>query len=106
MTCASRPCLRHFPNPQPATRATFILAGADCTLPPFSYTRTPVNSMQPFTRHLSLALIPLLTFLAVAMAGEAWLQKETRRLQADAVAARRAQVVQALAITQRGPGTR
>ena len=61
--------------------------------------------MQPFTRHLSLALIPLLTFLAVAMAGEAWLQKETRRLQADAVAARRTQFVQALAITQRAPET-
>jgi signal transduction histidine kinase len=61
--------------------------------------------MQPFTRYLGLALIPLLAFLAVAVAGQAWLQKETRRLQADAIAVRRAQLVQALAITHRAPGT-
>ncbi len=59
--------------------------------------------MQPFTRNLGLALIPLLTFLAVAIAGQAWLQKETRRFQADTVAARRAQFAQALAITHRAP---
>jgi len=61
--------------------------------------------MQPFTRYLSLTLIPLLTFLAVAMAGQAWLQKETRLLQADAIVARRAQFVHAVAITNQPPET-
>lgn len=67
--------------------------------------RAPGHSMQPFTRYLSLTLIPLLTFLAVAMAGQAWLHKETERLQADAIGARRAQLVQALAIAHRPPET-
>jgi signal transduction histidine kinase len=61
--------------------------------------------MQPLTRYLGLALIPLLTFLAVAVAGQAWFEKETRRLQADAIAVRQAQLVQALAITHRAPET-
>jgi signal transduction histidine kinase len=61
--------------------------------------------MQPLTRYLSLTLIPLLTFLAVAMVGQAWLHKETGRLQADAIAARRAQFVQALALTHQAPET-
>jgi signal transduction histidine kinase len=61
--------------------------------------------MPPFVRYLGLALVPLLTFLAVAAAGQAWLQKETRRLQADAIAARRAQLAQALEITHRTPET-
>lgn len=61
--------------------------------------------MQPFTRYLSLALILLLILLAVAMAGQAWLQKEARRFQADALAAGRAQFVQALAIANRPPET-
>ena len=61
--------------------------------------------MPPFIRYLGLALVPLLTFLAVAVVGQAWLQKETRRLQADAVAARRAQFAQALQITHRAPET-
>ncbi len=61
--------------------------------------------MQPLTRYLALALIPLLAFLAVAIAGQAWLERETRRVQADAIAARRAQFVGALAITHRAPET-
>jgi signal transduction histidine kinase len=61
--------------------------------------------MPSLTRYLGLALIPLLVFLAVAMAGQAWLQKETRRLQADAVAARREQLVRTLAVTHRAPET-
>jgi hypothetical protein len=61
--------------------------------------------MPPFARYLGLALIPLLVFLAVAGAGQVWLQKETRRFQADAITARRAQFVQVLAITHRAPET-
>jgi signal transduction histidine kinase len=61
--------------------------------------------MPPFARYLGLALIPLLAFLAVAVTGQAWFERETRRLQADAVAARQAQLVQALAITHRAPET-
>ena len=61
--------------------------------------------MPPFARYLGLALVPLLTFLAVAMAGQAWLQRETRRLKADAIAARRAQLAQALEIIHRAPET-
>jgi signal transduction histidine kinase len=41
----------------------------------------------------------------VAGTGQAWFERETRRLQADAVAARQAQLVQALAITHRAPET-
>ena len=61
--------------------------------------------MQSFTRYLGFALIPLLTFLAVAMAGQAWLQKETQRLQAEAIVARRAQFAQVLAFAHRAPET-
>jgi signal transduction histidine kinase len=61
--------------------------------------------MPPLARYLGLALIPLLAFLAVAVAGQAWFERETQRLQADAIAARRAQLEQALAITHRPPET-
>ncbi|MDD2764100.1 MAG: sensor histidine kinase [Opitutaceae bacterium] len=57
--------------------------------------------MQPFTRPLVIALVLLLVFLAAALTAQAWLQRENRRLQTDAVAARRAQFVQALEITRR-----
>jgi signal transduction histidine kinase len=61
--------------------------------------------MQSFTRYLGLALIPLLVFLAVTVTGQAWFERETRRLQADAIAARQAQLAQALTITHRAPET-
>jgi signal transduction histidine kinase len=61
--------------------------------------------MQSFTRYLSFALIPLLMFLALAIAGQAYLQKETGRLQADAIAARQAQFAKAVALTNRAPET-
>jgi signal transduction histidine kinase len=57
------------------------------------------------TRYLGLALIPLLAFLAMAGTGQAWFEKEMRRLQADAIAARQAQFIVALAIIQRPPET-
>ena len=61
--------------------------------------------MPPFARNLSLALILLLAFLAATVTGLAWLQKETRRLQTDAVAAKQAQLVKAIEMTRRAPPT-
>jgi signal transduction histidine kinase len=61
--------------------------------------------MPSFVRYLGLALIPLLIFLAIAVTGQAWLQKETRRLQSDAIAMRRAQLAHALEIIHRAPDT-
>jgi signal transduction histidine kinase len=61
--------------------------------------------MQPLTRQIAAALILLVVFLAAAVLGEAWLQRETRRLRTATVSARRAQLVQAIAITRRAPGT-
>lgn len=61
--------------------------------------------MQPFTRQFSITLILLLVFLTAALTAQAWLQRETRRLQADTVAAKRAQFLQALEIAHRPPET-
>ena len=57
--------------------------------------------MQPLTRQFSIALILLLVFLTAALTAQAWLQRETRRLQADTVAAKRAQFLQALELARR-----
>ncbi|MFA5058479.1 MAG: ATP-binding protein [Opitutaceae bacterium] len=57
--------------------------------------------MQPLTRPFVIALLLLLMFLTAALTAQAWLQRENRRLQADAVAARRAQFAQALEIIRR-----
>lgn len=59
--------------------------------------------MQPFTRQFIITLILLLVFLTAALTAQAWLQRETRRLQADAVAAKHAQFLQALEIARRPP---
>jgi len=61
--------------------------------------------MPTFARNLSLAILLLLAFLTAAVGGLAWLQKETLRLQADAVAAKRAQFVKAIEMLQRDPQT-
>jgi signal transduction histidine kinase len=61
--------------------------------------------MHPFTRQFGITLILLLVFLTAALTAQAWLQRETRRLQADTVAAKRAQFLQALEIPQRPPET-
>jgi signal transduction histidine kinase len=54
--------------------------------------------MQPVTRHLSLALALLLVFLTAALTAQIWLERETRRLQTDAIAAKRAQFLKALEV--------
>ena len=56
----------------------------------------PAFSMQPLTRHLGFTLILLLVFLIAALAAQSWLQRESRRLQVETVAARRAQFAKAL----------
>ena len=61
--------------------------------------------MQPLTRQFSFTLILLLVFLTAALTAQAWLQRETRRLQADTVTAKRAQFLQALEIAHRPPAT-
>jgi signal transduction histidine kinase len=61
--------------------------------------------MSSFARNLILALVLLLVFLAVAVTGLAWLQGETRRLQADAIASKQAQFVKAIEVTHRDPQT-
>ena len=61
--------------------------------------------MQPLTRQFSITLILLLVFLTAAVTAQAWLQRETRRLQADTVAAKRTQFLQALEVAHRPPAT-
>jgi signal transduction histidine kinase len=61
--------------------------------------------MLPLTRHLSLALVLLLVFLAAALTAQAWLQREARRVQAAALVARRAEFLKALEIIRRPPET-
>jgi len=63
----------------------------------------PRIRMHPFTRQFSITLILLLVFLTAALTAQAWLQRETRHLQADAVAAKRAQFLQVLEIAPRPP---
>ena len=65
----------------------------------------PALPMQPLTRHLGFTLILLLVFLTVALAAQAWLQRESRRLQVEAVAARRAQFAKALENIHQPPET-
>jgi signal transduction histidine kinase len=59
--------------------------------------------MPSTTRHLSLALVLLLVFLAAALTAQRWLQHETRRLQAEAVNAKRAEAVAVLALAPQEP---
>jgi signal transduction histidine kinase len=61
--------------------------------------------MNSLIRQFSITLILLLVFLTAALTAQAWLQRETRRLQADTVAAKRAQFLQALEIARRPPET-
>ncbi len=65
----------------------------------------PALPMQPLTRHLGFTLILLLVFLTAALAAQAWLQRESRRLQVEAVAARRAQFAKALENIHQPPET-
>lgn len=58
----------------------------------------PFPCMQPVTRHISLALVLLLVFLIAALTAQIWLERETRRLQTDAIAAKRAQFLKALEV--------
>jgi signal transduction histidine kinase len=57
--------------------------------------------MQPLTRQFVIAFILLFVFLTAALTAQTWLQRETRRLQADVVTSRRAQFLKALEITHR-----
>lgn len=57
--------------------------------------------MKLLHRQLSLALVLLLVFLAVALAALSWLDRETRRLQTEAVAAKQTQFLQAVALAGR-----
>ena len=59
--------------------------------------------MPPATRHLTFAIFLLLVFLAAALAAQFWLERETRHLQAEAVAAKRAQFLAALEVMPRAP---
>ncbi len=61
--------------------------------------------MQPITRHFATALIVLAVFVGAALTGQVWLQRETRHLRAATVAARRAELAQAQAMTGRAPDT-
>lgn len=61
--------------------------------------------MQPLTRQFVVALVLLLVFLTAALTAQAWLQRETRRVQNDAAAAKREQFLHAVAIAQRPPAT-
>lgn len=59
--------------------------------------------MTPLSRAISLAMLLLAVFLSVALGLQWWLQRETERLQGDALAAKRAQLVQAIALLPRPP---
>ncbi len=61
--------------------------------------------MSAFARNLSLVLALLLAFLVATVTALAWLQAETRRLQADAIAAKKAQFIKAIELTRRSPQT-
>ena len=63
----------------------------------------PLPRMPPATRHLSLALVLLLVFIAAALAAQFWLERETRQLQAEGIAAKRAQLLKALEVLPRPP---
>lgn len=59
--------------------------------------------MPSANRHLTLAIFLLLVFLAAALAAQFWLERETRHLQAEAVAAKHAQFLGALEVMPRAP---
>jgi len=63
----------------------------------------PLPRMPPATRHLSLALVLLLVFIAAALAAQFWLERETRHLQTEGIAAKRAQFLKALEVLPRPP---
>jgi signal transduction histidine kinase len=57
--------------------------------------------MNSLTRLLGFAVLLLLLFLAVAIGAQAWLHRETRRLQAEAGAAMQVRIAQAVALHPR-----
>jgi signal transduction histidine kinase len=61
--------------------------------------------MHSLTRQLSLALVLLLVFLIAALTAQTWLERATRRLHADAIAAKRAQFLKALELLPRPAAT-
>jgi two-component system, NarL family, sensor histidine kinase DevS len=64
---------------------------------------TAPSRMHPVTRQLSVALVLLLVFLAAALAAQTWLERETRRVHVEAIAAKRAQFLKALELLPRPP---
>ena len=71
--------------------------------PPTLATRAPwrrSRRMNSFTRLLGFAVLLLLLFLAVALGAQAWLHRETRRLQAEAGAAMQVRIAKAVAFTR------
>jgi two-component system, NarL family, sensor histidine kinase DevS len=63
----------------------------------------PLPPMPPATRHFSLAIVLLLTFLAAALVAQFWLERETRHLQTEGIAAARTQFRAALEVLPRAP---
>jgi len=76
--------------------------------PPTLATRAPwrrSRRMNSFTRLLGFAVLLLLLFLAVALGAQAWLHRETRRLQAEAGAAMQVRIAKAVALHSRPVAT-
>lgn len=67
--------------------------------PPFRAPR-----MNSFTRLVGYSVLLLLVFLGAALVAQGWLHRETRRLRADAIEAKRAQLRAALDALPRPPG--
>jgi len=88
----------------PSRRSSPVRRPPPATAPP-ALPAHRLSFMQPLTRQFVTSLIVLVVFVAAALTGQAWLQRETRRLRAATVTARRAQFLQALEITGRPPGT-
>jgi len=59
--------------------------------------------MNSLSRMLGLSLVLLVVFLAAALAAQWWLNRETRRMQTEAVAAKRAQFAAILRFDGRAP---
>ena len=59
--------------------------------------------MNQSTRSLGLSLLLLLLFLGATVTLQWWLNRETRQLQATAIAEQRAHLLQAIALTGRSP---
>lgn len=59
--------------------------------------------MQSLARHLGLSLLLLAVFVAICLGAQSWLRRQSDRLQADAIATRRAQFQQAVTHIRPGP---